>query len=61
MAVDQPLGKGLRRTTRRCYTPRPVFTETAGLHPAYIALCDWDNPSQLLVVQTLPLAASNTN
>jgi hypothetical protein len=35
-----------------------VFTETAGMHPAYIALCDWDNPSQLLVVQTIPLAAS---
>jgi hypothetical protein len=35
-----------------------VFTETAGMHPAYIALCDWDNPSQLLIVQTIPLAAS---
>jgi len=35
-----------------------VFTETAGMQPAYIALCDWDDPSQLLIVQTIPLAAS---
>jgi hypothetical protein len=35
-----------------------VFTETAEMRPSYIALCDWDNPSQLLVVQTIPFAAS---
>jgi hypothetical protein len=35
-----------------------VFTETAEMHPAYIALTDWNNPMQLLVVQTIPLTAS---
>jgi hypothetical protein len=34
-----------------------VFTETAGMHPAYIALCDWADPAQLLVVQTIPISA----
>jgi hypothetical protein len=35
-----------------------VFTETAKMRPSYIALCDWNDPSRLLVVQTIPVAAS---
>jgi hypothetical protein len=36
-----------------------VFTEAQGLDIAYIALCDWADPSQMLVIQTVPANATD--
>jgi hypothetical protein len=36
-----------------------VFIEAKGMDISYIALCDWDDPSRMLVVQTIPSAASD--
>jgi hypothetical protein len=36
-----------------------VFIEAKGMDISYIALCDWDDPSRMLVVQTIPSTASD--
>jgi len=32
-----------------------VFSEAQEMDIAYIALCDWADPSQMLVIQTIPV------
>lgn len=35
-----------------------VFSEAEGMDIAYIALCDWADPSAMLVIQTIPVNAT---
>jgi hypothetical protein len=35
-----------------------VFSEAQGMDIAYIALCDWADPSAMLVIQTIPVNAT---
>jgi hypothetical protein len=35
-----------------------VFTEAQGMDIAYIALCDWADPSAMLVIQTISVNAT---
>jgi hypothetical protein len=35
-----------------------VFSEAKGMDICYIGLCDWDDPSRLLILQTIPVNAT---